>query len=62
MFGEIDCREGILLAVEKCRYVDLEEGIAVTVDIYVKTLLRYIEEKKFTIFVHPIAPVLNETR
>jgi hypothetical protein len=34
LFGEIDCREGILLAVEKGRYEDLEEGITVCVNIF----------------------------
>lgn len=31
-------------------------------DIYVKVLLRLIQENGFEIFVHPIPPVLNETR
>jgi hypothetical protein len=32
LFGEIDCREGILLAVEKCRYdvrTKILEGLGV---------------------------------
>eukprot|EP00976_Prorocentrum_cordatum_P069941 1179745-Prorocentrum_minimum.AAC.1 len=35
-FGEIDCREGILLSVNRDRYKDIQEGIQVTVGIYVK--------------------------
>ena len=35
LFGEIDCREGILLAVEKLRYRDLEHGIDVAQTIYI---------------------------
>ena len=27
IFGEIDCREGILVAVEKGRYANVEEGM-----------------------------------
>jgi hypothetical protein len=29
LFGEIDCREGLVVSVEKCRYRDLEEGAQV---------------------------------
>eukprot|EP00850_Spirogloea_muscicola_P010195 SM000059S18672 [mRNA] locus=s59:358069:363417:+ [translate_table: standard] len=53
MFGEIDCREGIL---------DVEEGIEVTVDIYIKVLLKLIHKRGFKIFVHPVPPVLDITR
>ena len=38
LFGEIDCREGILMAVEKGRYRDAEEGVGVTVDHYLHRL------------------------
>ncbi|KAJ1494350.1 hypothetical protein T484DRAFT_1765713, partial [Baffinella frigidus] len=38
MFGEIDCREGILRAVEKTRYTDIEEGLRVTIDFYLSSL------------------------
>eukprot|EP00850_Spirogloea_muscicola_P017379 SM000148S01056 [mRNA] locus=s148:298226:303563:- [translate_table: standard] len=65
MFGEIDCREGILVSVEKGRYKaghDVEEGIEVTVDIYIKVLLSLIQKRGFTIFVHPVLPVLDITR
>ena len=37
-FGEIDCREGLLLAVERARYPDLEAGIRTVVEIYVTRL------------------------
>jgi hypothetical protein len=36
MFGEIDCREGIVVSVDKGRYKDLEEGVNATVNIYMK--------------------------
>ncbi len=26
LFGEIDCREGLIISVEKCRYQDLQEA------------------------------------
>lgn len=61
LFGEIDCREGLLLAVEKCKYDTIEEGISVTVDIYMCVLKRLLL-KGFELFIHPVPPVLNETR
>ncbi|CAM9501696.1 unnamed protein product, partial [Sphacelaria rigidula] len=36
MFGEIDCREGILLAVEKLRYSTVEKGMEHTASIFIK--------------------------
>ncbi|RLO02740.1 hypothetical protein DYB28_009427 [Aphanomyces astaci] len=46
VFGEIDCREGLLVAVEKCRYEVVPKH---TISIA-------------TAFIHPIVPVLDETR
>jgi hypothetical protein len=62
IFGEIDCREGLLVSVERCRYKDVDEGIAVTVDIYLQKLLDIQAEYSFNIFVHPVPPVLDLTR
>lgn len=62
IFGEIDCREGLLVSVERCRYKDVDEGIAVTVDIYVQKLLEIHEDYEFNILVHPVPPVLDLTR
>ena len=61
LFGEIDCREGLLLAVEKCKYDSLEEGIRASVDIYIHALESLLS-RGMELFVHPIPPVLNETR
>ena len=61
LFGEIDCREGLLTAVEKCKYDSMEEGIATTVDIYLGVLRRLLK-RGMELFVHPVPPVLNETR
>jgi len=36
ILGEIDCREGILVAVEKLRYETPEEGVEHTVRIFIK--------------------------
>ena len=62
VFCEIDCREGILLAVEKDRYKDVDAGIRHVVEIYMKALEDLIAAKKFKAFIHPVIPVLNETR
>ena len=62
MFGEIDCREGLLLAVEKLKYDSLDEAMAVLIDIYAEALLDLIRTRHFKIFVHPVPSVLNETR
>ena len=35
IFGEIDCREGILLAVEKGRYATVEEGMLTTINFFI---------------------------
>jgi len=62
IFGEIDCREGLLVAVERTRYESLDAGVAHTVSIYIGVLKALAKARRFTILVHPIPPVLNETR
>jgi len=62
IFGEIDCREGLVVCVEKCRYDDIEEGAAVTIKIYLDALTKLIKDKDLTIYVHPVNPVIKETR
>lgn len=62
MFGEIDCREGLLLAVDKLKYADMQEAMGVLADIYMEVLTRTVRERDLRIFVHPVPPVLNETR
>ena len=62
MFGEIDCREGLLLAVDKLKYDSMADAMAVLVDIYAQALLELAEQRGFEIFVHPVPSVLNETR
>ena len=62
MIGEIDCREGIFTAIEKGYYESVEEGIKATVGVFISLLKELIQKKKFKIYIHPILPVLNETR
>lgn len=39
ILGEIDCREGILVAVEKLRYETPEEGAEHTIGIFIEVAL-----------------------
>ena len=60
--GLSDGVQGLLVAVERMRYPSLEAGIAYTVKIYIATLKILARERKFKVMVHPVPPVLNETR
>jgi tetratricopeptide (TPR) repeat protein len=62
VFGEIDCREGLLVAVEKGKYPSIEVGIEKAVQVYVKALETATRARGFKSFVHPVAPVLPITR
>lgn len=62
VIGEIDCREGILLAVERHKYNSVQEGMIHTVEIFMDVLKRLVSQFKFRVYIHPIIPVLNETR
>ncbi|KAG7394151.1 hypothetical protein PHYBOEH_005584 [Phytophthora boehmeriae] len=62
LFGEIDCREGILEAVEKCKYESIEEGMKHTIAIFMDTLAAVVEKYEFEACIHPVVPVLDETR
>lgn len=60
--GEIDCREGVLLAVEKRRYKDVESGLRKVATILAARLGRLAAERDLTILIQPAAPVLDPTR
>jgi hypothetical protein len=51
IFGEIDCREGLLVAVERTRYESLDAGVAHTVSIYIGVLKALAKARRFTILV-----------
>ena len=52
-----------MVAVEKDRYPDIVSGIAAVVRIYITTLLDTAAARGIrTLYVHPVPPVLNETR
>ena len=63
IIGEIDCREGILQAVEKGYYDTADEAMDRVVSIYTKKLLEVKRQKRFgTVFVHYPLPILDITR
>lgn len=49
VIGEIDCREGILVAVEKGRYGSIEEGINSTISVFVQVLKDLIAMRGFQV-------------
>ena len=61
LMGEIDCREGIEMAVKDCLYDNVDDSIDVLIDIYVKVLLDVKKRKKSKVFVHPVPCVLKES-
>ena len=60
--GEIDCREGLLRAVDNCKYDTMGEAIEAAVEIYIAFLAEQQKEHGFVVFVHPVLPILRETR
>ena len=40
----------------------MTDGMEATIAIYLGTLLRLVNERRLEIYVHPVVPVLNETR
>ncbi|ETO79490.1 hypothetical protein, variant 1 [Phytophthora nicotianae P1976] len=62
LFGEIDCREGILEAVEKCKYETIKEGMEHAIGIFMEVLSDIVEKFEFDVYIHPVVPVLDETR
>lgn len=49
MFGEIDCREGMLLAVERYYYDTLHDAMMTTIGCFVSTLKKVLAKKKFKV-------------
>jgi len=63
MVGEIDCREGLLQAVERDYHESLAKAMETTATQFVKGLLQLAARKQWaTVMVHPVVPVLDETR
>ena len=62
ILGEIDCREGIIGSVEKCRYPNIEEATKFTGEIYLNTLKTLKDDRQFKPIIHPVCPVIDITR
>jgi hypothetical protein len=62
IIGEIDCREGFLVSVDRCRYKNVREAAKTTINIYLQMWKDLIVKKNFRVFVHPALPVLDQTR
>ncbi|TMW60256.1 hypothetical protein Poli38472_000298 [Pythium oligandrum] len=62
LLGEIDCREGILRAVQMCKYETVEEGMKHTASIFMEAVTEVVKRFGLEVFIHPIVPVLKETR
>ena len=61
--GEIDCREGLLVALEKDQYSTLQEGMKKTIAHFAAVLPPLYKQRKMgNIYVHPVLPMLSETR
>lgn len=60
--GEIDCREGILLAVERDYYATFDEAVQQTLNVILPVLRDLVTVHKLRVYVHPIPPVLDVTR
>ena len=60
-FGQIDCREGLLVAVQRARYESVQQAIDVAVGLYVTRLLELAALRRFRVLVHQVPPVMEET-
>jgi hypothetical protein len=49
LIGEIDCREGILVAVEKGVYRDVEEGMRTTLNTFKRVVQDLIHKKRLQV-------------
>jgi hypothetical protein len=59
VLGEIDCREGILLAVERDRYRSVEEGMVATTKIFATLIKQLINQRKIIPIIHPVLPMVS---
>ena len=63
VFGEIDCREGIVKATQRGTYSTMEEGFGATIDVYERVLdTLQAEPYCFDLYVHPAIPGVDVTR
>jgi len=62
LIGEIDCREGFVQAVERDYYQTHDAAIQATLKEFLPVLKQLVTQKKFTLYIHPVVPVLDVTR
>jgi len=62
IFGEIDCREGLVQAVERARYATITEGMHVVIGIYINVLKELRTKRRFNFYIHPPMPTIEVTR
>ncbi|KAJ4457598.1 hypothetical protein PAPYR_6836 [Paratrimastix pyriformis] len=63
VLGEIDCREGLLSAVQKGRYPTLQHAIRTLVDLHLHIMGAVCQRRYLTRgYVMPVPPVLDPTR
>lgn len=64
VLGEVDCREGVLMALQQGRYhQSLDEAFTALVDIYIDILQQTAAKYRIAkLYIQPAPPVLNETR
>jgi len=60
--GEFDCREGIPRDVDLDEFENVEDGIDSVTNLYILKLIQLARKRRFTVYVHPIPPVLDATR
>jgi len=62
LFGEIDCREGLQMAVQKGAYDSVQQAAAAAAGWYVDALVELAAARSFEFFAHPVPPVLEASR
>ena len=63
MLGEIDCRTGLIAAVEKLKYPDLDAARGSLALLYSQILLDLLTQRQLAaLWVSCVPPVLDETR
>lgn len=60
--GEIDCREGILVGIQRDAYESVRQGMEETITHFAQVLPNLIKKRKMNVFIHPVLPMLAETR
>eukprot|EP00775_Hariotina_reticulata_P004975 gene4975-5217_t len=60
MLGELDCREGMLTALQKLKYDSLKQAVGATAGVFSSLALELVTQHRLKVMVHPVPPVLME--